>query len=126
MSVDVADNRTTKYIKTEDERMPAPLASQARSLSLNLNKKRRAKNSQLPDSVYQSWRSRYIPALVFWVGNSHWPWTISDEDLSNALYEIHNALRKDHRVIEFDVDTPGFELVSCHSVLLWLLTLLCW
>jgi hypothetical protein len=115
MSVGVTDYRSTKYIKTEDERVPVPV-SQARSL--NLNKKGRAKNSQLPNDVSQSWRSRYIPALIYWVGNSNWPWAIPDEDLSNALYEIHSALRTSNRLIEFNVDTPGFELVSYHSVLL--------
>jgi len=119
MSVGVTDNQTTKYIKTEDERVPA-------SRLLNLAKKGRAKNSQLPNDIHQSWRSGYIPALMYWVGNSSWPWTILDEDLSNALYEIHRVLRTNYGVIEFAVDTPGFELVRCCSVLLRLLTLLCW
>ncbi|KAJ8581531.1 hypothetical protein M405DRAFT_832305 [Rhizopogon salebrosus TDB-379] len=109
MSVGVTDDRSTKYIKTKDERVPVPV-SQAKSL--NLNKKGRAKNSQLPNDVSHSWRSRYIPALIYWVGNSNWPWTIPDEDFSNALYEIHSALCTSNKLIEFDVDTPGFELAS--------------
>ncbi|KAJ8593942.1 hypothetical protein M405DRAFT_930493 [Rhizopogon salebrosus TDB-379] len=55
--------------------------------------------SQLKPSASPSARS----------ARQRWPWTIPDEDLSNALREIHSALHTNHRAIEFDVD---FDLVK--------------
>jgi hypothetical protein len=69
------------------------------------------------------WKGIIRRNIRWWASNSSWPWTIPDEDLSNALHEIHSALHTNHRAIEFDVD---FDLVSYHSILLRLLTLLCW
>jgi len=65
---------------------------------------------------------------MHWVGNTSFPWTIPDNELSNALYEIYKALKSRTRVVDFEVDSAGFIIVSFHFVLLLRrsLTLLYW
>lgn len=48
-----------------------------------------------------------------WVGNSRYAWTIPEEDLCYALYEISSCIGDKNRMLrEFEVGTYTYELVS--------------
>ncbi|KAG2365853.1 hypothetical protein BDR07DRAFT_1480915 [Suillus spraguei] len=90
MSVSVMDTMmdgpTSKFIKTGNGRAPCMI--------LNL-KKEKPKNSHLPSAVQNlSFRSIFIPTVMYWVGNNSYPWTIPDEKLSDVLEDIFMAVCK--------------------------------
>ncbi|KAG2356142.1 hypothetical protein BDR07DRAFT_1492281 [Suillus spraguei] len=90
MSVSVMDTTmdgpTSKFIKTGNGRAPCTI--------LNL-KKEKPKNSHLPSAVQDlSFRSIFIPTVMYWVGNNSYPWTIPDEKLSDVLEDIFMAVCK--------------------------------
>ncbi|KAG1732518.1 hypothetical protein EDB19DRAFT_1912030 [Suillus lakei] len=77
------DNQKSKYIKTEHGHAPC---------TLNL-KKEKPKNSHLPSSAQNStFHSIFIPMVIHWVGNSNYPWTILEKELSDVLEDISMAV----------------------------------
>ncbi|KAG2114748.1 uncharacterized protein F5147DRAFT_677789 [Suillus discolor] len=84
MSVSVVetDNRN-KFIKTETGRAP--------------------RNSQ--------WCLKFIPTIMYWVGNSRFPWIISDDTLSNILYDINYSVYKQPGDFEVDGCNGAFNVV---------------
>ncbi|KAG2360594.1 hypothetical protein BDR07DRAFT_138420 [Suillus spraguei] len=103
MSVDVSGKQTvTKRVKTEE--------ATSKAASINLRKVK-PRNAHIPDDMVKSWRATFFPALMYWVGNSNYAWTIPEEDLCNALYEICSCIGgKDRGMREFEVGSYGYEL----------------
>ncbi|KAG2148685.1 uncharacterized protein EDB93DRAFT_1103738 [Suillus bovinus] len=84
MSTDISNKQTAmKCIKTEE--------ATSKAASINL-KKVKPRNAHIPDNIAKSWRATFLPVLMYWVGNSSYGWSIPEEDLSNALYEISNCI----------------------------------
>lgn len=104
MSVDVCDKQTNeKHIK---------LQGTERAASINL-KKPKPNNAHIPEGISKSWRATFLPALMYWVGNSSYGWTIPEEDLRNALYKISDCIGGKNRALrEFEVGSYSYDLVS--------------
>ncbi|KAG2127267.1 uncharacterized protein EDB93DRAFT_1109339 [Suillus bovinus] len=90
MSVSVMDTTMdgpkSKYIKTENEC--------AQRTILN-PKKEKLKNSHLPNAAQNlSFCSIFIPTVMHWIGNNNYPWTISDEKLSDIPKDIFMVVCK--------------------------------
>lgn len=104
MSVDVCDKQTNKKrIKLEGTK---------RAVSIN-SKKPKPNNAHIPEGIGKSWRATFLPVLMYWVGNSSYCWTIPEDDLCNALYEISDCIGSKNRVLhEFEVGTYSHDLVS--------------
>ncbi|KAG2072853.1 hypothetical protein BDR04DRAFT_1116736 [Suillus decipiens] len=102
MSVDISDKQTiTKHIKTK---------CTDKAVSINL-RKLKPNNDHIPEDIIKSWRAKFLPALMYWVINSSYGWTIPEEDLCNALYEISDCIGGKNCVLhEFDVGTYGYDL----------------
>ncbi|KAG1854222.1 hypothetical protein F4604DRAFT_1932824 [Suillus subluteus] len=87
-------------IKTESQvtsLMPVDITSE-NTMSKTNNfcakiKKGKLKNSDLPVGVYNQWQAKFIPCLIYWIGNSDYGWSIPDNELEVALEDIFNAVR---------------------------------
>ncbi|KAG1846294.1 hypothetical protein F4604DRAFT_1936515 [Suillus subluteus] len=101
--IDVSDKHTDmKRIKTEE--------GTSKAVSIN-SRKAKPQNAHIPDDIIKSWRAKFLPALMYWVGNSSYGWTIPEEDLCNALYEISGCIGgKNWEMCDFEVGTYGYEL----------------
>ncbi|KAG2125991.1 hypothetical protein DEU56DRAFT_916271 [Suillus clintonianus] len=105
MSVGVVetDNQSSKYIKTETGRTP---------LVLNL-KKEKPKNAHLPSGALNSnWCSKFLPTIMYWIGNSNYPWTIPDDTLSDTLDNIYLAVYNQPGDFEVDSCNGAFSVVG--------------
>jgi len=110
MSVGVSNNRTaSKRLKTEDSDS-LPVGSQA---SINLNKKEKPRNALLPRELRNSgvWRLKFLPTLMYWIGNSDYPWTIPGNALEDVLTNIYIGLCPGCRAIDFEPESFAFDLV---------------
>jgi hypothetical protein len=103
MSVDILD-RDAKRIKLEDTAQ-APLGSRATL------RKDKPKNSHLPPGTHDGgkWRSVFLPSLIYWLGNSKYPWTVPEDMLSSVLEDIFAVVYG--KIAQFDIDSLGFAVV---------------
>lgn len=78
-------------------------------------KKGKAKNSNLPSGCLENglWRTKFLPCLMFWVGNSDYGWSIPENELEYVLENIFNAVYDSRKrgPCDFDVDGFAFQLV---------------
>ncbi|KAG1867190.1 hypothetical protein DFJ58DRAFT_723879 [Suillus subalutaceus] len=44
------------------------------------------------ESANGKWHSKFLPAVMYWVGNSNYPWTIPDDKLSDVCYDIFSVV----------------------------------
>ncbi|KAG2132993.1 hypothetical protein DEU56DRAFT_739145 [Suillus clintonianus] len=99
----VTDDQKSKYIKTENGRVPR---------TLNL-KKEKPKNAHLPTGAQNTtFRSMFIPTVMYWVGNGSYPWTIPDNELSDVLEDIYHAVYNEPGDFEVDGCNGAFNVVS--------------
>ncbi|KAG1838856.1 hypothetical protein DFJ58DRAFT_845899 [Suillus subalutaceus] len=56
-------------------------------------KKRKLKNSNLPVGVYDQWRAKFIPCVIYWIGNSDYGRSIPENELEVALEDIFDAVQ---------------------------------
>ncbi|KAG2101878.1 uncharacterized protein F5147DRAFT_655191 [Suillus discolor] len=84
MSVDIVKSDDSKPVKTESA------ANQRKTISL---KKEKPKNAHLRSHAQNGkWCSKFLPAVMYWVGNSNYPWTIPNEKLSDVCYNIFSVV----------------------------------
>jgi hypothetical protein len=104
MSVGVVETaNSNKPIKTEAEQLP-----QARNI-----KKEKPKNAHLLIGARNlEWRSKFIPTVMYWIGNSNFSWTIPDDTLSNLLHDIYYSVYKQPGDFEVDGSNGTFNVVS--------------
>jgi hypothetical protein len=112
MSVDISDQAKAhvKCIKLGDTTGSTPSGSDSR-VSLRKDK---PKNSQLPPGAHNGgkWHLTFIPSLVYWLGNSKYPWTIEEDTLSSVLEDIYHEVYNSRRGY-FDTEHSfGFGVVS--------------
>lgn len=113
MSVDIME-LDEKPIKTEGARHASTSPTTTRGKSTNL-KKLKPRNAHLPSDAQKSpkWCSKFLPAVMYWVGNSTYPWTIPDEKLSDVCYDIfHEVFNGAPGEFEVDNHVSGFHVVS--------------
>jgi hypothetical protein len=87
-----------------------PPSSRAASISL---KKEKPRNTNLPGELFDSgkWCSRFLPSLIYSMGNSKYPWTIPEDFFGQLLADIHGAIYPG-RLVETEPDSNLFELVG--------------
>ncbi|KAG2739995.1 hypothetical protein P692DRAFT_20754477 [Suillus brevipes Sb2] len=101
MSVDVSEQkpatkqakgRTTR-IKAEAKTEPEPEAVASENIRAKL-KKCKARNAHLPSGVLENgiWRMKFLPCVMYWVGNSDHAWTIPEIELESVLESIFYEL----------------------------------
>ncbi|KAG0695518.1 hypothetical protein DFH29DRAFT_879977 [Suillus ampliporus] len=94
VSVMETDDQKSKFVKTEKGHAPR---------IINLKKKEKLKNAHLPpDAQNSQWRGTFIPTVMYWVGNSSFPWTIPDSNLTDTLYNIYKVVYKKPGYFEDD------------------------
>lgn len=105
MSVDIVKSDDLKPVKTKSA------ANWRKTISL---KKEKPKNAHLPSDAQNSkWCSKFLPAVMYWVGNSSYPWTICDEKLSDICYDIFSIVYNGApREFEANSWSGGFHVVS--------------
>ncbi|KAG1894964.1 uncharacterized protein F5891DRAFT_984657 [Suillus fuscotomentosus] len=110
MSVSVVETaNSNKPIKTEAGQLP---------WAHNI-KKEKLKNAHLPIGAQNSeWRSKFIPTVMYWIGNSNFSWTIPDNTLSNLLHNIYYSVYKQLGDFEVDGSNGTFNVV-CQRISKW-------
>ncbi|KAG2116275.1 hypothetical protein DEU56DRAFT_172235 [Suillus clintonianus] len=99
MSVDISDKKTVMNARSENSRGKI--------------KKGKPNNADLPSGIYEHWRAKFVPCLMYWVGNSDHPWTITEVELGNVLEDIYNAVRsREQGPADFDIDGRAFYVAS--------------
>ncbi|KAG2154320.1 uncharacterized protein EDB93DRAFT_1248520 [Suillus bovinus] len=92
---------SNKPIKTETGQLPR---------SRNI-KKGKLKNVHLPIGAWNSeWCSKFIPTVMYWIGNSNFSWTIPDDTLSNLLHNIYYSVYKQPGDFEVDGSNGTFNV----------------
>ncbi|KAG2029012.1 hypothetical protein BDR03DRAFT_988040 [Suillus americanus] len=78
-------------------------------------KKGKARNENLPSGVLENglWHTRFLPCLMYWIGNSNYGWTVPETELESVLEHIYYTVYP-HRLrgCNFDVEELAFQLVS--------------
>ncbi|KAG2113346.1 hypothetical protein BD769DRAFT_1391665 [Suillus cothurnatus] len=97
-----------------------PIKTKAGQLPWACNiKKEKLKNVHLPIGAQKlEWHSKFIPMVMYWIGNSNFPWTISDNTLSNILYNIYYSVYKQLGNFEVDGSNGSFNVV-CQRISEW-------
>ncbi|KAG1898405.1 uncharacterized protein F5891DRAFT_955549 [Suillus fuscotomentosus] len=111
MSVDIVESDDLKPVKTESA------VNQRKKISL---KKEKPKNTHLPsDAQNRKWCSKFLPAVMYWVRNSNYPWTIPNDKLSDICYDIFSVVYNGAPG-EFEADSwsGGFHMV-CQRISEW-------
>ncbi|KAG2126211.1 hypothetical protein DEU56DRAFT_743133 [Suillus clintonianus] len=69
-------------------------------------KKGKGKNEDLPNGVLENglWRTRFLPCLMFWIGNSDFGWTVPETEPESVLEQIYYAVYP-HRLGGCDFDS---------------------
>jgi hypothetical protein len=119
MSVDVleqkpatkqAKGRTTR-IKAEVKTEPEAVASENICAKL---KEGKARNAHLPSRVLENriWRMKFLPCVMYWVGNSDHAWTVPETELQSVLESIfYEVYLRNKGGCSFDVEDLSFHLV---------------
>ncbi|KAG1903539.1 uncharacterized protein F5891DRAFT_977656 [Suillus fuscotomentosus] len=118
MSVDITE-LDEKPIKTESAHHTSTSAT-TRGKSIN-PKKVKPRNAHLPSDAQNSlkWCSKFLPAVMYWVGNSNYPWTIPDEKLSDVCHDIfHEVFNGAPGEFKVDSYSSGFHMV-CQRISEW-------
>ncbi|KAG2056590.1 hypothetical protein BDR06DRAFT_969965 [Suillus hirtellus] len=120
MSVDVLEQKpatkqakghTTK-IKAEVKTEPEAVASENICAKL---KKGKARNAHLPSGVLKNgiWHMKFLPCVMYWVGNSDYGWTIPEAEFESVLEAIFYAVYPHTKgPCDFNVEELAFQLVS--------------
>ncbi|KAG0705615.1 hypothetical protein DFH29DRAFT_872959 [Suillus ampliporus] len=79
-------------------------------------KKGKARNAHLPNGVLESglWCMRFLPCLMYWVGNSNYGWTIPETELESVLEKIFYMVYPHRGACDFDVEDLAFQLPLIH------------
>ncbi|KAG1846460.1 hypothetical protein F4604DRAFT_1688399 [Suillus subluteus] len=76
-------------------------------------KKGKPKNSDLPVGVYDQWQVKFVPCLIYWIGNSDYGWSIPESELEVALEDIFDAVRPHEQgPSSFDAGGPAFAVAT--------------
>ncbi|KAG1763020.1 hypothetical protein EDD22DRAFT_952612 [Suillus occidentalis] len=78
-------------------------------------------NAHLPGNAQKSpkWCSKFLPAVMYWVGNSNYPWTIPGEKLADVCYDIfHEVFNGVPGEFEVDNHVSVFHMV-CQRISEW-------
>ncbi|KAG2055892.1 hypothetical protein BDR06DRAFT_970370 [Suillus hirtellus] len=121
MSVDITE-LDEKPIKTESaHHMSTSATTQGKLIN---PKKVKPRNAHLPSDAQNSlkWCSKFLPAVMYWVGNSNYPWTIPDKKLSDVCHDIFHEVfdgapgefKVDSYSSGFHVEYAGDQLVDSH------------
>ncbi|KAG2050600.1 hypothetical protein BDR06DRAFT_1064338 [Suillus hirtellus] len=111
MSVDITE-LDEKPIKTKSAHHTSMLAT-TQGKSIN-PKKVKPRNAHLPSDAQNSpkWCSKFLPAVMYWVGNSNYPWTIPDKKLSDVCHDIfHEVFNGAPGEFKVDSYSSGFHMV---------------
>ncbi|KAG2037357.1 hypothetical protein BDR03DRAFT_1010822 [Suillus americanus] len=108
-----AKGRTTR-IKAEAKTEPEPEAVASENIRVKL-KKCKARNAHLPSGVLENgiWCMKFLPCVMYWVGNSDHAWTIPEIELESVLELIfYEVYPRNKGGCSFDVGDLSFHLVS--------------
>lgn len=119
MSVDISEKKPatkqakglTTRIKTEVKTEPEAVVSANIRAKL---KKGKARNVHLPSGVLKNriWRMKFLPCLMYWVGNSDYGWTIPETELESVLESIFYVVYPHSKGgCSFEVEDLSFQLV---------------
>ncbi|KAG1802551.1 uncharacterized protein BJ212DRAFT_1304776 [Suillus subaureus] len=118
MSVDILEKKpTTKQAKGLTTRIKTEVKTEPEAVvSANIHaklKKGKARNAHLPSGVLKNriWHMKFLPCLMYWVGNSNYGWTIPETELESVLESIFYAVYPHSKGgCSFEVEDLSFQL----------------
>ncbi|KAG1809923.1 uncharacterized protein HD556DRAFT_1208255, partial [Suillus plorans] len=78
----------------------------------------KARNAHLPSAVLENriWHLKFLPCVMYWVGNSDYGWTIPEAELESVLEAIFYAVYpRTKGPCDFNVEELAFHLVCIHQ-----------
>ncbi|KAG2061687.1 hypothetical protein BDR06DRAFT_966584 [Suillus hirtellus] len=120
MSVDVSEQKpTTKQAKGHTTKIKAEVKTEPEAVaSENIHaklKKGKVRNAHLPSGVLENgiWHMKFLPCVMYWIGNSNYGWTIPEAEFESVLEAIFYAVYPHTKgPCDFNVEELAFQLVS--------------
>jgi hypothetical protein len=103
----------TTRIKAEVKTEPEPEAVASENIRAKL-KRGKARNAHLPSGVLENgiWHMKFLPCVMYWVGNSDHGWTVPETELQSVLKSIFYEVYPHHKGgCSFDIEDLSFQLV---------------